>query len=187
MAKQRRLPETARKAAPVGAQAQAVLWLKWHCDRSGIEWPAFAVRAEFHTDGPSGIAVLLEDTSNHRVSWASAYTKPKQPPNEVLRVEVPAWAMPTTRADLFHAAMQNGHALSDCLALGMGYYGRTGADMAAGDPEAWDRERADMALDILAQNARYARHDVEDSIMGEASDRDFFEEMREDQRLLEAA
>ena len=101
----------ADKAARLKGQRQAELWLEWHAERRGIALPPcdYSVRFQTEEDG-TGLAVLTE-----------RYGCPAVDGGELMRLPVPAWAMPQKRVDLWHAAHQSGATLAHCADEGTGW------------------------------------------------------------------
>jgi hypothetical protein len=162
----------------VGAQAQAEMWLRWDCARQGIEFPEGKVLIDFHANGSRGLAVVCLPLSRVR---------DLTPGIELLRRDIPAWAMPTTRADLFDVALQTGKPLSDCLSFGLGHYGRN-TDYAATDGEIWDRMQANQLLDnAFRDRTFYTPDSIQYRQWQDAADMEAKHEIEQDRLDYEAA
>ena len=151
----------ADRETKASAQTLALRWLEWKCQRDGIALPAKPWRAEFLEDDGVCEAVLIEkfDSRWHGPQYEVTYgprggrkqVAVYRRPQELMRVAVPAWAMPVKRADLWHAAHQAGLPLADCADEGAGYSVREMPDVP--DP----RERARLRLIRRERNKRRYR------------------------------
>jgi len=168
-----------KQGGPGRGDQRALAWLQWKIENYGCGHPPLPNGTVLHQvdyDSP------LVPCTKHRVPGNWEYVTPdtvmpyrattrtigrgKNKSHQVWVDEhdeyvsvpcgftLPAHCQPVSNADLFHTAMQSGKTPQQSLAFGQGEYGRYAAEEAAMDAEAWDRKRAEEALDHAAEQRR---------------------------------